>query len=363
MRLGYTAFAPLPDSFFADPKALRRRSRSAPVRSSWTARPTPRSCSPSSPTTPGTYKPNVDKVTFRIYNDDGAAYNDVVANSLDFTDDAFPTDQLVDDLYKTELPDRNGAARRRSVIAATDFSPIDRQPEGHPDLRKAISHGHRPGPDQQADLQRHRVRRLTGWVSPVVDGYKAGACGDACKFNPTEAKKLYDAGRRLQGRHAHHDGATATRGHKPWADAACNSIKNTLGSGLRDQGDARLRDHPQPDRQARAQGSCSAPAGRWTTRRSRTSSHPIYGNGRAARTTPSYSNPKFDAKLTAGCRGADLDEANKLYQEAEAMLGHGLPVACPMWSYARDHRLVGSGDRRQGHAVRLASTSSSVKVK
>ena len=34
----------------------------------------------------GKYKPNVDKVTFRIYQDDGAAYNDVVANNLDFTD-------------------------------------------------------------------------------------------------------------------------------------------------------------------------------------------------------------------------------------------------------------------------------------
>ncbi len=33
---------------------------------------------------------------------------------------------------------------------------------------------------------------LDGWVSPAVDGFKAGACGDACKFDPTEAKKLYD---------------------------------------------------------------------------------------------------------------------------------------------------------------------------
>ena len=24
---------------------------------------------------------------------------------------------------------------------------------------------------------------LDGWVSPVVDGFKAGACGDACKFD------------------------------------------------------------------------------------------------------------------------------------------------------------------------------------
>ncbi len=40
VRLGYSAFAPLPDSFFADQRPSRR-SRSGPGRSSWRARPTP----------------------------------------------------------------------------------------------------------------------------------------------------------------------------------------------------------------------------------------------------------------------------------------------------------------------------------
>ena len=44
-------------------------------------------------------------MTFRIYNDDEAAYNDVLANNLDFTD-IIPSDRLVGDLYKTELDDR-----------------------------------------------------------------------------------------------------------------------------------------------------------------------------------------------------------------------------------------------------------------
>ena len=84
VRLGYTAFAPLPDSFFKDPKAfetkpigagpfkvdsdLRHRDGAQQVRRLLRAR------------TPA----NVDKMTFRIYNDDGAAYDDVVANNLDY---------------------------------------------------------------------------------------------------------------------------------------------------------------------------------------------------------------------------------------------------------------------------------------
>ena len=32
----------------------------------------------------------------------------------------------------------------------------------------------------------------TGWVSPVVDGYKAGACGEFCVYDPTAAKALFE---------------------------------------------------------------------------------------------------------------------------------------------------------------------------
>ena len=80
----------------------------------------------------GKYKPNVDKVTFRIYQDDGAAYNDVVANNLDFTDD-IPTDRLIDDLYKPELPDRNGVQRRPARSRPLPSRPSRRQLQGHPD--------------------------------------------------------------------------------------------------------------------------------------------------------------------------------------------------------------------------------------
>ena len=31
-------------------------------------------------------KPSIDKVTFRVYQEDGAAYNDVLADSLDYTE-------------------------------------------------------------------------------------------------------------------------------------------------------------------------------------------------------------------------------------------------------------------------------------
>ena len=151
VRLGYTVFAPLPDSFFKDPKAYAQKPVGAGPFKVDSVSDTETVLSKFADYS-GAYKPNVDKVTFRYYTDDGAAYNDVVANNLDITD-TIPTDRLTGDLYKTELQDRNGI-RDTGVIAVNDVLPDRSEHEGHPDASGAVD-GHRPGPDQQADLQRH----------------------------------------------------------------------------------------------------------------------------------------------------------------------------------------------------------------
>ncbi len=64
-------------------QGLSRRSRSGPVRSSWTARPTPRSCSRSSPTTRANHQAQRGQGDLPDLPGSGAAYADVVANNLD----------------------------------------------------------------------------------------------------------------------------------------------------------------------------------------------------------------------------------------------------------------------------------------
>ena len=324
VRLGYTAFAPLPDSFFSDPKAYGEKPIGAGPFKLDSKTDTEMVVSKFADYS-GKYKPNVDKVTFRIYSDDSAAYNDVVANNLDFTD-SIPIDRLTDDLWKQELPDRNGV-RDSGTIATTTFSPID---DNFKDIRmrEAISMA------IDRDLINKQIFNgirppLDGFVSPVVDGFKKGACGESCTFNPTKAKELYDAAGGYKGGPltiaVNGDG-----GHKPWADAACNSIKNTLGldcvtkvtpdfKTLRDQivkkeikGLFRTgwqMDYPSIENFLA----------------------PLYATG-ASSNDGDYSNPKFDAKLKEAAAAPTLDQANKLYQEAEAILGKDLPVI-PMWSY------------------------------
>ena len=124
VRLGYTVFAPLPDSFFSRSRGVRGEAdRRRPVQVREQVRHRVRDDA-SSPTTPVTTKPSIDKVTFRVYQDDEAAYNDVLANSLDYTD-IIPSDRLVGDLYKTELDDRY-VERETGTIAVNSYSPIDK---------------------------------------------------------------------------------------------------------------------------------------------------------------------------------------------------------------------------------------------
>ena len=333
VRLGYLGFAPLPDSFFTDRKAFEDKPIGAGPFKVDSKTDTEVVLSKFADYS-GAFKPSIDKVTFRIYNDDSAAYNDVLANTLDFTD-IIPSDRLTDDLFKTELDGRNGQ-RDAGIIGITSFSPIDENLKD-PNLRKAISMA------IDRDLINKQIFNgtrppLDGWVAPVVDGFKPGACQGFCKFNPEEAKKLYDAAGGYKG-------GTLTLavngdgGHKPWADATCNSIKNTLGldcvtkvtpdfATIRNQIVKRelkglFRNGWQMDYPSIENFLA-----------------PIYQTGAGANDT-SYSNKDFDAKLKQAAAAKTPDEANMLYQEAEALLVKDFP-SIPMWSYTQT---VGWSDR------------------
>ncbi len=326
VRLGYTVFAPLPDSFFKDPKAFAQKPIGAGPFKVDSISDTEMVLSKFADYS-GKNKPNVDKVTFRIYNDDGSAgYNDVVANNLDITD-LIPTDRMTGDLYKQELPDRNGI-RDTGVIAVNSFSPIDPNWKDIR-MREAVSMA------IDRDLINKQIFNgtrppLDGWVSPVVDGFKAGACGDNCKYNPDQAKKLYaEAGGYKNGPLT--IAVNGDGGHKPWADAACNSIKNTLGL------DCVTKVYPTFAALRTAIGKREVSGlfrSGWQMDYPSIENFlaPIYGTGAGSNDT-GYSNKEFDAKLAEAAAASSSDEANQKYQEAEGILAKDFPTM-PMWSYS-----------------------------
>ena len=112
------------------------------------------------------------------------------------------------------------------------------------------------------------VTPVTGWVSPGVDGFKAGACGEACTFDAAAAKAAFDAAGGYDGTLTMTYNADTP--NKAYSEAVCNPIKNNLGVDC-----SRCRpstSRPSTRRSTpRSSRASSAAAGRWTTRRSRTS--------------------------------------------------------------------------------------------
>lgn len=325
VRLGYSAFAPLPDVFFSNPEAFGDKPvGSGPYKlDSWTKE---QSIVLSKfADYSGDFGGKVDKITFKIYQDADSAYNDVIASNLDITDE-IPASALIDDKYKSDLPERN-AQKESGVIQTITFAPTKVDPNyADPKIRQAISMAIDRDTIIKQIFNNTRVP-ATGWVSPVVDGYKAEQCGEFCKYDAAKAKALLEEAGGFKG-----DKITlaynADAAHKEWTEATCNSIKQALGvdcvatgvvdfSTFRTEiGDRKLKgmfrtgwqmDYPSIEN--------------FLT--------PIYKTG-ASSNDGDYSNPEFDKLLTDAAAATDEAQANTLYQQAEALLAADMP-SIPMW--------------------------------
>lgn len=324
MRLGYTAFIPQPDAFFAE-SGKKENFGKMPIGAGpfkMTAHTATEMVIEKFADYSGERKPHVDKVTFKIYNDTNAAYNDVVANNLDMTD-VIPQDHLLGDAWKTALPDRHGS-QETGVIQVMTFSPKDDQLKDIK-MRQALSRA----------IDRELITKeifygartpATGWVPPSIDGYKAGGCGDNCVFNKEEAKKLYDEAGGYKGTlmlSVNGDG-----GHKQWADAVCNQWKNNLGLECVVNVTPDFKTLRQQINNRELKGIYR---GGWQMDYPSIENFltPIYATG-ASSNDGDYSNADFDNKLKEAAAAKDPADANRLYQEAESILGQTMPTI-PQW--------------------------------
>ena len=325
VRLGYTAFSPLPDSFFNDPKAFGEHPIGAgPFKfDSWTKNVEIKLSKFADYS--GKDKPKLDGVTFKIYQDNDTAYNDVVANQLDVNNN-IPASAMIDDKYKQDLPDRN-LQKAVGVIQTITFAPEKTDPNyANPKIRQAIS----MAIDRKTIIKQifNNTRQpATGWVSPVVDGYKANQCGEYCTFDAAKAKaKLDEAGGFKGGKMTL--SYNADGGHKEWTEATCNSIKSALGVDC-----------------------VATPVVDFATFRGAIAAHkmkgmfrtgwqmdypsienflaPLYKTG-ASSNDGLYSNPEFDKLIDQAAAETDPAKATQDYQQAEALLANDMP-AIPLW--------------------------------
>jgi oligopeptide transport system substrate-binding protein len=328
--LGYTVFAPLPEAFFDDPEAFGAK----PI-GSGPFMVTEYTENSSIELTAyedyaGEVQPKVKDVSYKIYTDLEAAYNDLLADNLDVIDN-LPPSSLAGEQYKADLGDR-WSQREIGTIQTVTFAPDAVDPDmANIELRRGISQAIDRELITQNIFQGTRTP-MTGWTSTVVDGYKEDQCGEWCTYDPDSAKQHMEA-----------SGFTGTltisynadNPHKDWVEATCNSIRNATGvecvavpvvdfATFRDQITNRemkgmfrtgwQMDYPSIENflgPIYASAACC-------------------GNGS---NDGDYKNPEFDAKLEEASKAATREESIALYQEAEAMLAEDLP-SIPLWHYA-----------------------------
>ncbi len=228
--LGYAAYAPLPRAFYDDHAGwLKRPVGNGPYRidsytkgsqmrlSRWDGY-------------PGDDKARNAGVELRVYTDSNTAYTDLQAGNLDIVDD-IPSTQLKN--VRNDLGDRY-INQPAGIIQTLSFPMYDAtwSKPGMEKVRRGIAMAIDRDQITEQIYQKTRTP-ASDWTSPVLGekgGYKAGLCGDACTYNPDEAKRLIQEGGGLPGGRVTITSNVDTGSHRVWMDAVCNSVNNALGN-------------------------------------------------------------------------------------------------------------------------------------
>lgn len=331
MKVGYIAFAPLPESFYKDPKAFGEN----PVGNGmykfthWDHNSQIELAKNAD--YKGVQKVANDGVTFKIYTSADSAYSDVQGGNLDVTG-TIPASAI-----KTFEKDSSVEAYNKagSVIQAftipSDYEhwKVDTE-EGH--LRRlALS----MAIDREEIVE--KVLGGTGTVatdfsSPAIPGYADNLKNsENLKYNPTKAKELWkkaDAISKYDGKLVF--SYDADKGFKPVFEAIVNSANNVLGEvGLK------ATANPVPTFQE-FRNSIDERSMKGAFRTGWTPDYPsiedylyqIYDSAAAdgkGANDGDYRNADVDALFTKAMGITNQDERNKVYQDAEVILLDELP--------------------------------------
>ena len=315
-KLGYSTFMPLPDSFFTNPEAFGKKPiGNGPVSFvSWENNVAIKL------TRFDDYslrdKMKIKDVTVKIYQDDTAAYNDLVSGNLDFQQQV-PVSSLAGDKWKADLGDRAIASTTPStgIIAF----PIYDARFKNADLRKAIS----------LSIDRQQItdkiffgnrKPADSWANPLTPGAKPGNC-TACQFKPDEAKQLLAKAGGFKGQLKLYYNADAS--HKDWMEAVAQQIKTTLNIDAVAVGVPTFAVFRQNINAHKMDGAYRAgwqqdypDVENWV--------NPLYVTGGSSN-DGLYSNPEVDALAKAASSAPSIEDAHAKFAEAVAKIDQDVP--------------------------------------
>ncbi|MFF4487267.1 ABC transporter substrate-binding protein [Streptomyces sp. NPDC001544] len=328
--LGYPAFAPLPRAFFSDhtawlakpvgngPYAVDSYTRGAQMSlRKWGGY-------------PGPDKARNDGVDLRVYTDSDTAYTDLLSGNLDLVDDV-PAYQLKN--VRNDLGGRY-ISTPAGIIQTLAFPYYDKDWDrsGSEKVRKGLSMAINRRQITDTIFQKTRTP-ATDWTSPVLGadgGFQAGLCGDACDYNPAEAKKLVKEGGGLPGGQVRITYNADTGSHRMWVDAVCNSINNALGNDKACVGNpvGTFADFRNQITQHKMSGPFRAG---WQMDYPLIQNflQPLYYTG-ASSNDGKWSNKDFDRLVDQANAQTDTAKAVRTFQQAEEVVRDNM-AAIPLW--------------------------------
>ncbi|MBX7444965.1 MULTISPECIES: ABC transporter substrate-binding protein [unclassified Arthrobacter] len=332
LRLGYSAFYPLPSQALTDPKKFGEN----PVgngpyamekEGAWVH---DQSISlVKNPDYSGPRAAQNGGVTFKFYTDPGPAYTDLQADNLDISD-ILPANALK--TYKSDFQNRN-AAKAVAVNAALVIPPYNANFQGEAGRLRRQSLSHAVNREEITRVVFNGTRTpATEFTSPVLDGYSDSIPGnDVLKFDAEKAQKLWAQAEALKPYDATKPLSFTTNtdgGNKEWVDAVAKGVENHLG--IRTEVNALPRFADLLDLRL----SQSLPG---LTSTAWQGDYPSLYNflglewsTGASANLEKFSYPEFDQLLEEGLRSTDPAQANAKFNQAQEVLFRELP-ALPLW--------------------------------
>jgi oligopeptide transport system substrate-binding protein len=321
VTVGYTAFYPLPESFFEDPEAAGKLPvGNGPFKADEEFVPGQGFTVSRYEDYAGDEPAKADAVNFTVYTDVNTAYTDTQGGNLDVLNN-IPPDAIA--TAEGEFGERYGETPSSSFtyVAFPTYDPrfADKR------VRQAFSMAIDRAAITEAIFEGTRVPAMSV-IAPVVDGHREDAC-KYCEVDVDAANALLDE--------AGFDKSqpvdlwfNAGAGHDAWVEAVGNQLRENLGIEFTLQGNLDFAEYlPLLDEKGvtgpfRLGWSMDYPS-------PQNYLEPLYSEAAlppAGSNSAFYVNPEFDALVAQGNEAASNEEAIELYNQAEDILLEDMPI-------------------------------------
>ncbi|MCP2266234.1 ABC transporter substrate-binding protein [Promicromonospora thailandica] len=337
IRLGYSAYFPLPDAYYDDIEAFGEKpiTNGPYVLEDW-QHDSEINLVPNEEYN-GPRKAQNGGLDFIVYTDENTSYADLQGGNLDILENV-PTSAM--STFEEDLGDGAISEPSASFAAMTvpEWLP-EFQGEAGLKRRQALSMAINREQITETIFAGTRIP-ATDFTSPVIDGWTGEIPGnEVTEYNPEEAKSLWDEANSedpLPDDYVLTIHTNTDSDHQAWVEAVCNGYINDLDIKCEMTGyptfDEVLNERDKgPDGKVnglfRAGWSADYPS-------LQNYLGPLYSKAALAGSNDGrYESDEFDAALKEAAAAPSLEEANTLYNKAQEILFKDLP-GIPLWYYS-----------------------------